>query len=91
MIRNIGDRDLRAGGQEKQLKTNGFFAYPTLWLSPNGRYLVVETLLNGRPPAIWSKYKNLASLSEIGDKSHGIEATARITGSSDHPRFFSTS
>jgi dipeptidyl aminopeptidase/acylaminoacyl peptidase len=49
-------------GEETEVRTRGFTAYSDLFLSPDGQYLVLKTLLDGVPPKSWSKYRKLAKL-----------------------------
>jgi len=48
----------RQDDHEVQLKTKGELREESLWLSPNGRYVVVMTLVQD-PPASWTAYEDV--------------------------------
>jgi hypothetical protein len=58
----------RRGDREIRINTVGSLVRPRLWLSPNSRYLVVQTSITESPPASWREYKNQKLKNEVNAK-----------------------
>jgi dipeptidyl aminopeptidase/acylaminoacyl peptidase len=58
----------RGSDQEVLLETHGPKVEPSLWLSPDGKYILVRTLMIDDPPRSWRQYEDDELQTEIRSK-----------------------